>query len=60
MITPEFLTYLSIESVIVFDVVYLVMAVILFVQIRKGVIKEIETLQETVALKQELIQQEGI
>jgi hypothetical protein len=56
MITPEFLTYLSVESVILFDALYLVMAVILFIQIRKGVIKEVNTLQETVALKQELLE----
>lgn len=56
LITPEFLSYLSLESVILFDVVYLVMAVILFIQIRKGVLKEVKTLQETVELKQELLE----
>ena len=58
MITPEFLEYLSTEYVIFFDVLYLFLAIFLFIQIRKGVIKEVKTLQETIALKQELIQQE--
>jgi len=56
MITPEFLTYLSLESVIFFDAIYLVMAVILFIQIRKGVIKEVKTLRETVELKREILE----
>jgi hypothetical protein len=56
VITPEFLTYLSMESVILFDAIYLVMAVILFIQIRKGVIKEMKILRETVELKQEILE----
>jgi hypothetical protein len=54
MITPEFLMYLSVESVILFDVSYLIIAIILFIQIRKGIVKEMEALRETIQLKKEL------
>ena len=55
MITPEFLDYLSLNFVIFFDIVYLVLAIFLFVQIRKGVQKEIQILQKTIELKQEIL-----
>ena len=54
MITPEFLEYLSTKSVIFFDVLYLVLAVFLFVQIRKGVLKEMNILNETIDLQKEI------
>jgi hypothetical protein len=56
IITPEFLEYLSTESVIFFDVLYLFLAIFLFVQIRRGVIKEIRTLNETIQLKKEILE----
>ena len=59
MITPEFLVYLSTTSVIFFDGLYLILAVFLFTQIRKGVLKEMETLDETLSLKQELVKKES-
>lgn len=55
MITPEFLEYLSTQSVIFFDMLYLFLAIFLFIQIRKGVLKEVKTLQETINLKQEIL-----
>ena len=54
VITPEFLQYLSVESVILYDLSYLVIAVILFVQIRKGVVKEMTLLKEIIELKKEI------
>lgn len=55
MITPEFLVYLSVWSVVLIDVSYLIMAVILFISIRKGVLKEMKTLRETVDLRKDLV-----
>tara|TARA_R110002073_G_scaffold123234_2_gene266831 strand:- start:13288 stop:13887 length:600 start_codon:yes stop_codon:yes gene_type:complete len=58
MITPEFLIYLPVWNVVLYDVSYLVMAVFLFIQIRKGVLKEMKTLRETMELRKDLIQGE--
>lgn len=57
MITPEFLIYLPIWNVILYDVSYLIMAVVLFINIRKGILKEMKTLKETVDLRKDLIRE---
>jgi hypothetical protein len=59
MITPEFLDYLSMNSVVFFDVLYLILAVFLFVQIRKGVLKEMRVLNETIDLQKEIQETES-
>lgn len=55
MLTPEFLLYMSTWNVVLFDVSYLFIAIILFVQIRKGVRKEMENVKSTIELKKELL-----
>lgn len=45
ILTPEFSRYLSLPWVIAMDTSYLVLAVVLFFQIRKGVVKEMEHLK---------------
>jgi hypothetical protein len=55
LLTPEFLLYMPTWQVVFFDVFYLFIAVFLFVQIRKGVRKEMITVKKTVDLKKELL-----
>lgn len=57
LLTPEFLVYMETWNVVLFDVSYLFIAVVLFIQIRKGVRKEMETVQKTIALKKELVEE---
>ncbi|MFY0628805.1 MAG: hypothetical protein JXR05_00410 [Flavobacteriaceae bacterium] len=57
MITPEFLIYMDTWNVVLFDVSYLFIAIFLFVQIRKGVRKEMETVKKTVELKKGLLEE---
>ena len=52
MLTPEFLQYLPIEMVILYDVIYLIMNLILYFQFRKGIRKEMINLELTINLKQ--------
>lgn len=56
LLTPEFLVYMETSMVVLFDISYLFIAVILFIQIRKGVRKEMESVKKTVALKKELLE----
>ncbi len=55
MITPEFSLYLSLWAVILIDVSYIFIAIILFVQIRKSVKKELENLQNIIKLRKEIM-----
>ena len=57
MITPEFRLYLPFWSVVFWDVSYLVMAVVLFIQIRKGVKKEMKILQGMINLHKRLVEE---
>lgn len=50
-LTPEFARHLQLEWLIAFDLSYLVMACFLFVQIRKGIQKEMEHLRDLVEIK---------
>jgi len=54
MITPEFLMYLSLEMVVFYDVIYLIMIIFLFFQFRKGIRKEMKNLELTIALKKSI------
>jgi len=57
LITPEFLLYLPVWNVVLYDISYIVIAVVLFIQIRKGVLKEMKIVHETVELKKSLLQE---
>ena len=57
MITPEFLVYLSFWNVVLIDASYLVIAVVLFINIRKGVLKEMKALHETLELRRTFIKE---
>lgn len=56
MITPEFSLYMKLWSIVLIDISYVVIGVILFIVIRKGVKKEMEKLRDIVSLKNELIE----
>jgi hypothetical protein len=56
MLTPEFLKYLSVEMVIFYDVIYLVMILFLFFQFRKGIKKEMTNLELTIDLKKSVVE----
>ena len=56
LLTPEFLIYMETWNVILFDVSYFFIAIFLFVQIRKGVRKEMDSVRKTVDLKKELLE----
>jgi hypothetical protein len=56
MITPEFSLYLKLWSIVLFDISYVVIGVILFIVIRKGVKKEMEKLRDIVNLRNEIIE----
>jgi hypothetical protein len=55
MLTPEFLIYMDTWNVILFDVSYLFIAIFLFIQIRKGIRKEMENVKNTIDLRKELL-----
>ncbi len=59
LLTPEFLLYMNPWSVVFFDVFYLFIAVFLFVQIRKGVRKEMDTIHKIVTLKHQLMEEKS-
>ncbi len=56
MITPEFSLYLSFWAVVLMDVSYVFIAIILFVQIRKSVKKEMENLEAIIKLRNEIME----
>ena len=57
MLTPEFSRYLSAEAVIIMDISYILGAIFLIWQIRKGLKKEINDLRNMVRIRQELLMQ---
>ena len=56
MITPEFSIYMPFWNIVLIDVSYIVIGVILFFVIRKGVRKEMQKLAEIIALKNEIME----
>jgi hypothetical protein len=54
MITPEFSIYIKFWHLVLIDISYVVIGVILFIVIRKGVKKEMQKLNEIIKLKEEL------
>jgi hypothetical protein len=54
MITPEFSLYMSFWNVVLIDISYIVIGIILFFIIRKGVKKELQKLTDIVKLKNEI------
>ncbi|PQJ19700.1 hypothetical protein [Tenacibaculum sp. SG-28] len=58
MITPEFSNYISFWNLVLIDISYLVIGIVLFIIIRKGVLKEMKILQEIISLKNDIIQEQ--
>jgi hypothetical protein len=54
MITPEFSLYMKFWNVVLIDISYVVIGIILFIIIRKGVKKEMQKLQDIIGLKNEI------
>ncbi len=54
MITPEFSLYMEFWNIVLIDTSYIVIGIILFIVIRKGVIKEMQKLTDIVQLKNEI------
>lgn len=54
MITPEFSVYMELWNIILIDISYVVIGVILFIVIKKGVTKEMQKLSDIVQLKNEI------
>ncbi|MBP1840664.1 hypothetical protein [Formosa algae] len=54
LITPEFSQYMPLWNIVFIDVSYIVIAVILFIVIRKGVKGEMQKLSDIIALKQDI------
>lgn len=54
MITPEFSLYMEFWNVVLIDISYVVVGIILFFTIRKGVKKEMQKLKDIVKLKNEI------
>lgn len=56
MITPEFSLYIDLPYLILIDVSYLIIGIILFIVIRKGVKKEVRKVEEIIQLKKDLLE----
>ena len=54
MITPEFSIYMEFWNIVLIDTSYVVIGIILFIIIRKGVHKEMQKLTDIVKLKNEI------
>ncbi|WP_452229344.1 MULTISPECIES: hypothetical protein [unclassified Lacinutrix] len=54
MITPEFSAYMELWNIILIDISYVVIGIILFIVIKKGVNKEMQKLSDIVQLKNEI------
>ncbi len=54
MITPEFSLYMKFWNIVLMDISYIIIGIILFVLIRKGVKKEMEKLTDIMKLKKEI------
>ncbi|MFT5890657.1 MAG: hypothetical protein ACI9Y7_000750 [Dokdonia sp.] len=56
MITPEFSLYIEFWNLVLIDVSYVIIGIILFIVIRKGVKKEMQKLTEIMELKNDIIE----
>ena len=56
MITPEFSVYISFNYLLLIDISYLVIAIILYVLIKKGVKKEMQKIADIINLKKQIIE----
>jgi len=56
IITPEFSLHMQLWNIVLMDVSYVIIGVILFIVIRKGVKKEMRKLTDIVSLRNELIE----
>lgn len=54
LITPEFSLYMEFWNIVLIDISYIVIGIILFIIIRKGVKKEMQKLTDIVKLKNEI------
>jgi hypothetical protein len=54
MITPEFSLYIEFWNLVLIDISYVIIGMILFILIRKGVKKEMQKLKDIVQLKNEI------
>ncbi|GGG35814.1 hypothetical protein [Bizionia arctica] len=54
MITPEFSLYMPFWNIVLIDISYVVIGIVLFIVIRKGVLKEMQILTDIVKLKNEI------
>lgn len=54
LITPEFSLHMELWNIVLIDISYVVIAIILFVVIRKGVKKEMQKLTDILKLKKEI------
>lgn len=54
LITPEFSLYMKLWNIVLIDISYVVIGVILFIVIRKGVKKEMQKLTDIMTLKKEI------
>jgi len=54
MITPEFSLYIEFWNLVLIDISYVIIGIILFVVIRKGVKKEMQKLNDIIKLKDEI------
>lgn len=55
MITPEFSVHMELWNIVLIDISYVVIGIILFMVIRKGVKKEMKKLTDIINLKNEII-----
>ena len=55
MITPEFSLYIEFWNLVLIDISYVIIAVILFIVIRKGIKKEMQKMTDIIELKNDII-----
>jgi len=56
MITPEFSLYIEFWNLVLIDISYIIIGIILFVVIRKGVKKEMQKMTDIIELKNDIIE----
>jgi len=59
MISPEFSNYFTLWQMILMDVSCFVIIAVIYIQMRKGIKKEMNMLLEIIALKKEIIEEES-
>ncbi len=56
LITPEFSLYISFWILVLIDLSYVVVAIVLFMNISKGIKKEMKTLSDMIQLREDLVE----